>query len=89
MRAQSERLELGERSGRPIVDHGYTFYDVGGVIEPGVSYLVALRTVEDNPVLYDLNEQNAGHSIFWGEFADDIVTQLEQLSGASAPRRNR
>lgn len=72
--------ELGDREGRPFfVSHGYTFYDEQGAIAPGEPYLIALRSVDGNSAYYILEEQTATGSIYWGELADDVQTELEKL----------
>lgn len=82
-RWNEENAELGARSGRPYVSHGYTFYDVNGAIEPGKIYLISVRMIEHDPFRFHLDEWSS-LSVFWGEFADEIRLRAQALTGVSS-----
>jgi hypothetical protein len=78
-----ERLAISVRvpTRMVFVSHGETFYDRGGAIQPGESYLVGLTWTPHDIRTYSLEEtpQN-GRNIFWGQMADDLIAALDDLA---------
>jgi hypothetical protein len=63
-----------------FITHGETFYDLGGAVGPGESYLVGLNWTPHDLQAYTLDERpHNGRSIFWGEMADDVIAALNEF----------
>ncbi len=82
-RRRTASIELPYRAVRST--HGETFYDANGAIRPEEEYLVALNMSTHDFNTFTLKELR---SVFWGELAEDVRSELERLqtTGATAPR---
>ena len=83
---QELRTELAELVDRSLntppsmlaVLHQQSFYEVGGMIEPNVKYVVALSLKEDGSFLLG---QSYDGDIFWGEEAEQMAEAFRSLTG--------
>jgi hypothetical protein len=74
--AETNELRAMQRR-RPITSHGASFYDQGGVIQSGMSYVIALGSIEGNARYFALGDMGGG--IMWGEIAQEIQVEISRL----------
>ena len=55
-----------------------SFYEVGGMIEPNVKYVVALWREDDGSFLL---AESYDRDIFWGEEAEQMAEAFRSLTG--------
>jgi hypothetical protein len=71
-----ETLRISSRTYGLI--HGKSFYDLGGSIQPGETYVLAASRARDRVDVYVL-EENVNANLYWGELGEDVTAALNQL----------
>lgn len=71
-----ETLRISSRTYGLI--HGKSFYDLGGSIQPGETYVLAANRARDRVDVYVL-EENMNANLYWGELGEDVTAALNQL----------
>jgi hypothetical protein len=85
---QRSALELTEQqrvnetlrvdSGSYALIDGRSFYDLGGSIQPGETYVLGANRARDRVDVY-LLEANMNANLYWGELGEDVSAALNQL----------
>lgn len=78
--AEQQRVEkISKISSRLYrVIHGETFYDLGGSIHSGETYVLGANRTPDRVDVYVL-EENMNANLYWGELGGDVTAALDQL----------
>lgn len=73
----------------PIVSHSKTFYEDGGAIAPGKSYVICLDRVPDEEGVYVLEELPPGRwNISWGERREYILSGFDDQAHLDSASRD-